>query len=505
MLSSGRKGICSIPKWTWIYAESLRRASTSSFFKWPSLFGSKTGVQNEAEQKQGTPGRKEYYVPRKFVPMTRKALIRRILEDENLVNTQDRHYFQDLAVHLDKAIAGTFHGVLGELKALYDPLNPDKETLTLQKFSKKERLDNEFWLLEKLSQLLEKAHFYELPVDEVHEALKEHDAGDGVLVSVDPKKYDVLRVWVVGKEFEPVDTGAWYSRIASGVVHWFKPSVKAERYKRVVIAIRAKKQNKLMLKSFKDIRCANLEHLLPEGKIRMTQFDQRVLAGTLTVGVAGVVIKLVSFLADYKISWTYIAISVAGIVALRAWNMYKNKRNSYLVRLSQTLYFKSIANNRALLTLLADRAEDEVFKVTLLAYSFLQASSNLQPLSGTDIGSGVHKSDGMTVSELKQHVEDWMNSKFQVTLKYDPSEAIKQLENLGLLTMKQKGEQEIFSVLPVIDAFMKLPSPKESMKEALERTEELDVELTEAATEEEIEQMHDKQREELEQKKMSWD
>lgn len=204
-----------------------------------------------------------------------------------------------------------------------------------------------------------------------------------MLVSVDPKKYDVLRVWVVGKEFEPVDTGPLYSRVITGVIRQFKPAIPAERYKRVVIAIRAKKQSKLLLKSFKDIRCANLEHLLPDGKIRMNQFDQRVLAAMLTVGGASAVIKLVSFLADYKVSWTYIAISVAGIVALRAWNMYKNKRNSYLVRLGQTLYFNSIANNRALLTLLADRAEDEVFKVTLLAYSFLQASSKLHALSGT--------------------------------------------------------------------------------------------------------------------------
>lgn len=437
--------------------------------------------------------------------MTRKALIRRIVEDENLVKTKDRHYFQDLAVHLDKAIAGTFHGVLGELKALYDPLNPDKETLTLQKTSKKERLDNEFWLLEKLSQVLDKAHFYELPVEDVHEALKEHDAGDGVLVSVDPKKYDVLRVWVVGKEFEPSDTGAWYSRIAAGITHWFKPQIKAERYKRVVIAIRAKKQTKLMLKSFKDIRCANLEHLLPEGKIRMTQFDQRLLAGTLAVGATGVVIKLVSFLADYKISWTYIAISVAGVLALRAWNMYKNKRNSYLVRLSQTLYFKSIANNRALLTLLADRAEDEVFKVTLLAYSFLQASSNLQLLTGGIHSTGSHNSEGVTVSELKQCVEEWMSNTFQVTLNYDPTEALKQLENFGLLVAKQRGGVEIFSVLPIFDAFMKLPSPKEPLKLATERTEELDVELTEATSEEELEQVQDKRREELEQKKMTWD
>ena len=267
-------------------------------------------------------------------------------------------------------------------QALYDPLNPDKETLALQNISKKERQDNEFWLLEKFSHLLEQAHFYELPVVEVNESLKEHDAGDGVLVSVNPTNYDILRIWVVGKEFEPVDAGPLYSRIATRIIHYFKPSLPIERYKRVVIAIRAKKQSKLLLKAFKDIRCGNLEQLLPGGKIRMNQFDQRILAGMLTIGGASIVIKLVSFLADYKVSWTYIAISVAGFIALRAWNMYKNKRNAYLVRLGQTLYFNSIANNRALLTLLADRAEDEVFKVTLLAYTFLQASSNLHALSG---------------------------------------------------------------------------------------------------------------------------
>ena len=43
------------------------------------------------------------------------------------------------------------------------------------------------------------------------------------------------------------------------------------------------------------------------------------------------------------------------------------------------------------------------------------------------------------MSDLKQCVEEWMSSKFQVTLNYDPTEAIKQLENFGLLVAKQKG------------------------------------------------------------------
>lgn len=505
MQSLSKKTALLLPKCPWKKTVIHRWATSSSLFKFSSVWGLRkdSGDQSKVSQ-QETPGRKKYFVPRKFIPMTRRALIRRIVEDDILLKANDRHYFQGLAEIVEKSIAGIFHVSLAELKALYDPLNPDKETLSLQNISKKERQDNEFWLLEKFSQLLEKAHFYELPVKEVHEALKEHDAGDGVLVSVNPAKYEILRIWVVGKEFEPVDAGPWYSRIAARIIRYFKPPLPMERYKRVVIAIRAKKQSKLLLKAFKDIRCGNLEQLLPGGKIRMNQFDQRVLAGTLTIGGASVVIKLVSFLADYKVSWTYIAISVAGVIALRAWNMYKNKRNAYLVRLGQTLYFNSIANNRALLTLLADRAEDEVLKVTLLAYSFLQASSRLHALSGDRNVTGL-QNDGMTADQLRQHIENWM-SKLHVTVKFDPSEALKQLENLGLLVTKQRGEQQWLSVAPVYDAFMQLPSPKQSTEIQPERTEELGVEeLTDVITEEEREQIQDKQREELEQKKLSWD
>ena len=47
----------------------------------------------------------------------------------------------------------------------------------------------------------------------------------------------------------------------------------------------------------------------------------------------------------------------------------------------------------------------------------------------------------MTASELKLHVEDWMR-KFQVKVIYDPSEGVKQLESLGLLVTKQKGNKQ---------------------------------------------------------------
>ena len=63
-------------------------------------------------------------------------------------------------------------------------------------------------------------------------------------------------------------------------------------------------------------------------------------------------------------------------------------------------------------------------------------------LGGTH-STGLCKSEGMTVSELKQRIEDWMSTKFQVTLRYEATEAIKQLENFGLLVTKQKGMQRL--------------------------------------------------------------
>ena len=58
-------------------------------------------------------------------------------------------------------------------------------------------------------------------------------------------------------------------------------------------------------------------------------------------------------------------------------------------------------------------------------------------MSGDSKVTGL-QSDGMTADQLKQHIENWMG-KLQVIVKYDASEALKQLENLGLLVTTQRG------------------------------------------------------------------
>ena len=255
---------------------------------------------------------------------------------------------------------------------MYDSLNPDKVSQTELHIGKKEHLDNEFLLLQKLTSQLQTAKFQELSREHLAHNLIEHHVSEGVLVHVDLKQYDILRVWVLGEEDESL-INDWRDKLQ----HFFKSFYKKHQtfipiYKRVVIAVRTKKQNKLMLKAFKDLPKSNIEYFLPEGKITMSFYDKNFIATLAMVCSLSVVIKLCTTFVDYNAQWTYILGSVTGLIGLHTWNSYKNKRNQYLTNISKALYYKTLASNRAILGLITDRATDEVFKSSLLCYNFIR-------------------------------------------------------------------------------------------------------------------------------------
>ena len=189
-------------------------------------------------------------------------------------------------------------------------------------------------------------------------------------VSVDSSKYDILKFWALGKETPKVKV-PWYQQI---MWKYTKPPPPVQYYKRVVVAIRLKKDQKLILKSFKEIPVGSLEMMLPNGKIKIRTVDKYVIAATVGVASVGIIAKLVTLMAHLSQDVTPAISLIMIIIAVRALTAYKNKRTQYLADLSSTLYFKNIANNRGLLALLVDRAEDESFKEALLAYSFLLAN-----------------------------------------------------------------------------------------------------------------------------------
>ena len=106
-----------------------------------------------------------------------------------------------------------------------------------------------------------------------------------------------------------------------------------------------------------------LEQLLPDGTIKMSKFDKGLVTAAGAVALTGILAKVVTLLAHMHVDWTLLVTGVMGLAGVQAWTTYKNRHLRYVNDLARMLYFKNIANNRGLLALLVDRAEDELFKV----------------------------------------------------------------------------------------------------------------------------------------------
>ncbi|KAK2150214.1 hypothetical protein LSH36_418g02098 [Paralvinella palmiformis] len=207
-------------------------------------------------------GRVADYPKEKYIPIMRRSLVRHLLEEGNFLTKEELQKFDSFTLSLDSAILNKYHNVLQQLKLLFDPINPDKDTVVTRSLNRKERLDNEFWLLQKLAVILEKANFRELPRSEVERALSEHQTRDGVMVSVEVNKYDVIRYWVLGRE-NPVEEPTLVEQLISAISQRPLPKTGNEYYKQVIVAVRLKRDDKLMLKAFKEVPISALEQLLP--------------------------------------------------------------------------------------------------------------------------------------------------------------------------------------------------------------------------------------------------
>lgn len=182
------------------------------------------------------PSEEEDMYRERYIPITRLSIIRHLMEEKDFLTVEEKKDFEEFAFSLDSAIVNKYKGVLQEIKRLFDPINPDKDTIQTRQWNRKERLDNEFWLLQRLDDIVEKANFHELPKSTLDRAMEEHDS-EGVRVSVDRNKFDVLKIWALGKE-RPEIKLPWYKSL------FFKSKGEVpknpEYYKRVVIAIRFK-------------------------------------------------------------------------------------------------------------------------------------------------------------------------------------------------------------------------------------------------------------------------
>nr|XP_033817976.1 transmembrane protein 143 isoform X2 [Geotrypetes seraphini]XP_033817977.1 transmembrane protein 143 isoform X2 [Geotrypetes seraphini] len=370
----------------------------------------------------------------KYIPFSKDQLTKALLQEFHSSSEVQQRAFLSFAERLDASLLQSYHATLEHLQALYDPINPDRDTLyTEQSISDAQRLVSEESVLDQLKPILDQANFNCLSEDTLAYALTVHHPQDGVQVLVNIDQYEYMKFWALGQRVGPLSTQL-SSKVPKGL-YSRSPKTPVERryFKRVVMAARPRHAH-MVLKCFKDIPLEGLEQVLPVVKVRTSRFD-RTLLNTMLLVSGGVIFVNVGMvvLTDLKIGTSFLLFFFAGFMAFRAWKVFAQRRKSHSLELAHMLYYRSTSNNAELLGALTLRAQEEHAKEVLLAHSFLSRHAEVATDEGGDI---MYHTDPESLAEVKMQVQAWLQEKSGLEISFSLQRALVNLQRLNRFSVK---------------------------------------------------------------------
>jgi hypothetical protein len=179
------------------------------------------------------------------------------------------------------------------------------------------------------------------------------------------------------------------------------------------------------MKLFKNMPRADLEMIFPNTRVMFRPMDKIKLWIT---GGAGLGMGLVGAAGKFAVATSNpitAAGAVAGLggIAFRQAMSFVNQRQRYMVIMAQNLYFHSMADNRGVMTMLADRAAEEDVKEEILLYSVLAKET-------------VNRRDLTSVDEA---IERYLASAFDIVVDFDVTDALSRLMGDGLVSEDPDG------------------------------------------------------------------
>ncbi|XP_057612315.1 transmembrane protein 143-like isoform X2 [Chionomys nivalis] len=115
----------------------------------------------------------------RFIPFSKEQLLRLLIQEFHS-SPAERAALEAFSTHVDFCTLFHYHQLLARLQALYDPINPDRETLDQPSLSDPQRLSSEKDVLQALKPLLAQANFSALSEDALAYALVVHHPQDEV-------------------------------------------------------------------------------------------------------------------------------------------------------------------------------------------------------------------------------------------------------------------------------------------------------------------------------------
>lgn len=393
----------------------------------------------------------------RFIPIRMDdavAVCRDMLRDLPADNQQ---LFEQLAEQVQRHYHQQFFGTLRDLKSSYQNLNPDDD---LQALQTSEDTSERFW--PRLYSLLQKGNFEPITTETLEQAMKEESLFK-VRLAVDFDYFEEVLFFYRGEQEDSAEINSLFGLK--------KRTLEFARYDRVVMYVKFKPQSYFdereidtahftpgatLIKLFKNVPKADLEMLFPNAEVRMRTFDKVMIGGPALIGggvlvatkLGSTLVLLGAFIAFWLgFKQEPVSIGQAALVSLglglgalaghlwKQFSKFKNRKISFMKKLSENLYFKNLDNNAGVFHYLINMAEEEECKEVLLAYAKLLAMGEVA-----------------NADELDKAVEVHLRESAHVDLDFEIHDALSKLYELGFI---EKVDEQL-KPLPLKNAVAKM-------------------------------------------------
>jgi hypothetical protein len=369
----------------------------------------------------------EYSDREHFIPLRKSDLIELLCRDQKL-SAAERQAFRSFCILVSAVFHFEYLKQLEELKDDYAPFDPDADTKSLHPLSDDERCKDEEQLFERFAALMERANFQRLTRAQMQETLDEMSTVSGVQTHVDLNMFEHLELFVRGDVMGRMHRRSW--RKLGRKEEFLVPL-----YQRLVLIVKLKKHKRLdrdidtarvYLKIFKDIPKVDQDMLLPGARVRLTRFDKGLIAYPLIFGVGLLIYNIVDSIFVKGVtagvlggiaSWSVAA--ALGGYGYKSYHSYQVKKQDYSLKLTKSLYYKSLDNNSGVLMRLLDEAEEQECRETFLGYFCLWKYA---------------PPEGWTAQQLDDYIELYLEGNANLKVDFEIGDALAKLERLKIVT-----------------------------------------------------------------------
>ncbi len=398
----------------------------------------------------------------KFLPLTRSALLDRLTRGgawHNGRSAEARRFFR----YLDYWRQQTYVARLMDLEQAYEAFSPDSDLLITRKFTAGEKATMQHRLVQQITQLMQQANYTRVDPTQV-EIIMSKETHYGLDLHVDMTAFEEILIFYRGR------TTRTETRRNKKKLYLSKESFELPIFQRLFILFKLKpfdvrvrevmaqkgcdqddaeklvrklrsvlppqiSTDYVYLKLFKNIPQADLEMIFPNTKIKFRMFDKLKLGATsgagLGAGVFGAAGKI-ALLSTNPVAAAGAAIGLGGVAFRQVMN-FVNQKNKYMVTMAQNLYFHAMADNRGVMTLMAERAAEEDIKEEMLLYSVLAKER-------------VHVGE---LHDVDRGIEQYLRNTFGIDTNFDVHDALERLKADGIVVERPDG---YLDALPPRDA-----------------------------------------------------